>query len=213
MDAINNARRDFFGNSTDDELCAMASAQTESRLSIEAITQQFNATQNAEDEICLMAVAQTERNDVGMTINRIMRENPAAKYYSENMFYKFELWPKYLRDLFVTHSIQNYTYSMRNKICIFFWGNGGTYEIMSTLSEYFAPRLSTNTYKERREYTSSHYKCQQLFKTYSEQLHNPNYYERYYYYNIHQGRMLYMDNVPRCYGQRQPRNPQLPSWY
>lgn len=212
----------FETNSVDDEMCAMAADQSESRQSNDQTYTDFFEMNSTDDDLCARATAQIEQdnsvrqNDASneTKIRRIIEGSPAAKYYSENFFYKFEMWPKYLKDMFVSNSIQKYTYAMRNKICLFFWGNGGTYEIMKGLSEYFSPQSSLKTYNERREYSSSHHKCQQLFKTYSEQLHNPNYCERYYYYNIHRGCMLYMDNVPRVYGQRQRRNEHMPpSWY
>lgn len=113
------------------------------------------------------------------------------------------MWPPYMTELFVMYNIASYSYQNRNKICLFFWANGATYEVMSTLSEFFAPPERLLTGALRRDAQSSHRKCVDLFKTYKKERHNPRYSRKYYYYSMIEGRMLFLDNTPRHYGQRQ----------
>lgn len=154
-------------------------------------------------------------NEATARINIVHSQSPLARIYLEDSFYRFEQWPAYMVELFVLNSIQNYSYAMRNKICLFFWGNGATYEIMSKLSTFYAPKALLRTREEQYQFNASHRKCEDLFKTYREQLHNPSYSGKYYYYNIHTGRMLYIDNRPRHYGIRQeePYLDRFPSWF
>lgn len=142
-------------------------------------------------------------HEVSARISIVNSASPLARAYLEDQFYTFEQWPSYMVELFILNGIHSYTYAMRNKICLFFWGNGGTSEIMFTLSSFYAPKVSFRTREEQHQCNESHRKCEGLFKTYKDQLHNPNYSGRYYYYNINAGRMLYMDNRPRHYGTRQ----------
>lgn len=69
-------------------------------------------------------------------------------------------------ELFMLNNIAMYTYSMRNKICLFFWGNGAKADEMFTLSEFFAPPI---TAIQQRDYNESYRKCLGLFRTYREQ--------------------------------------------
>lgn len=144
-------------------------------------------------------------------IQQAYSRSPIARVYLEDHFYAFTMWPEYMVNLFVTKNIQNYSYSDRNKICLFFWGNGATFEVMETISHYFAPPPTMIT----AENVSSRNKCRALFNTYTQQRLNPAYAQRYYYFNIHEGRMLFIDGRPRHYGHRQENTvrDRFPSWY
>lgn len=140
---------------------------------------------------------------VKRSIETTYQNSPLAIRYLNEYFYAFEQWPTYIVELFVLNNISMYTYSTRNKICLFFWGNGATIDIMTTLSEFFAPPIKCSTDEEHRQYQESSRKCEGLFTTYRNERLNPAYYERYYYYNITERRMLYIDGRPRHYGHRQ----------
>lgn len=103
-----------------------------------------------------------------------------------------------------------YSYGMRNKICLFFWGNGATIGIMTTLSKFFAPPVNEND----PQYIQSLRKCHGLFATYRNERLNPAYAQRYYYYNMLEKRMLYLDGQARHRGQRQSDgvSDALPIW-
>lgn len=126
-----------------------------------------------------------------------------AQSYLNEYFFNFEQWPSYMVELFILNNISMYTYSTRDKICLFFWGNGATIDVMMALSEFFAPPIKCSADEDRRQFESSSRKCEGLFATYRNARFNPAYFERYYYYNIIEGRMLYIDGRPRHYGHRQ----------
>lgn len=154
-------------------------------------------------------------NELKARIRHVNYHSPIARTYLEDKFYTFENWPPYMTELFVLNNIQNYSYTMRNKICLFFWGNGSTYDVMSNLSDFYSQPPVLRTREEIHHNTESHRKCVNLFKSYSENLHNANYSRHYYFYNIHQNRMLYIDNRPRHYGVRQEEThlDRLPRWF
>lgn len=133
-------------------------------------------------------------------IKTICRTKVLAYPYLIDQFFSFEKWPNYMVELFVLNNVAMYTYTMRNKICLFFFGNGAKIDVMFTLSEFFAPPM---TAIQQRDYNQSYRKCIGLFRTYAEQRTNPAYSQRYYYYNMIERRMLFLDGVPRHYGQRQ----------
>lgn len=135
-------------------------------------------------------------------IESVRRENVLAPAL-EDTFWKFEDWPAYMVELFVLNNVSMYSYRNRNKISLFFWGNGATVNTMFQLSEIYAPRISLLSYQNQRDFSQSKKKCIDLFKTYSEQLFNPNYSMNYYYYNLTEKRMLYIDNNQRHHGTRQ----------
>lgn len=125
-----------------------------------------------------------------------------ARPYLQENFFAFENWPSYMVELFILNNIAMYSYSLRNKICLFFWGNGASIEIMITLSEFFAPPLKLVTSEQNRQYNESLRKCHGLFATYNKEKFNPAYSQKYYYYNMYENRMLFIDGQPRHYGQR-----------
>lgn len=164
------------------------------------------------DEICLLA---SEENyisgenrarwsyHVRCTIDRIRTENELARVYIENYFYQFEKWPYYITEIFVMKNIANWSYKDRNKICIFFFGNGGTLDIMTNISHFYSPTVIRVMQKR---YDIKYKKCTDLFMTYQRNLYNPAYAERYYYYSIEDKLMLYLDQTPRRNGQRVENN-------
>lgn len=151
--------------------------------------------------------AATNRNrlpiDIQNRINYVQNRVPIARVYLENHFFKLELWPSYMIKLFIQNNIAQYSYIVRNKIYLFFWGNGGTYEIMLNISSFYAPRVVLRTREEIYQFNESCRKCLLLFDTYSAQLNNPNYARSYYYYSIIGRRMLFLDGTPRHFGERQ----------
>lgn len=126
-----------------------------------------------------------------------------ARSIAEDLFFGLEQWPGYMVDLFVLKHIGEYSYSDRNKICLFFWGNGAQIETMFTLSELLAPHAKLKSLEDTRQFEQSRRKCEGLFKTYSNERFNPQYASRYYYFNLIERRMLFIDNKPRHFGQRQ----------
>lgn len=132
----------------------------------------------------------------------IREHYPAAQAFLDDFFYNFEFWPPYMVDLFVLNSIAMYSYSMRNKICLFFFGNGGNYDIFFKLSQYFAIKSSIDSYDKYRDYQRSRRKAEDLFKTYSREINNPDYARQYYFYSIEDKLMMYLDNTPRRNGGR-----------
>lgn len=147
-------------------------------------------------------------------INSVLRCCITAKMYLVDSFYEFEHWPAYMKSLFVINNIQNYSYVMRNKICLFFWGNGATYEVMCNLCIFFSTKPTLKTERDRKKNECSHRKCRDLFRTYEQQKFNPAYSEKYYFYSMNECRMLYIDGTPRHFGQRATgvRN-FVPRWY
>lgn len=135
-------------------------------------------------------------------LNNIYHQNSLAREIASTMFFSLESWPSYMVELFVLNNIANYTYSMRNKICLFFWGNGGTVEDMFTLSELFAPKIA-NTYEQQRALNENQRKCIGLFQTYNEQRSNPHYGGNYYFYSMIENRMLFIDGSARHFGKKQ----------
>lgn len=131
-------------------------------------------------------------------INEV-RANKIIAGALEDMFFSFENWPAYMVNLFV----QINSYAMRKKICLFFWGNGSPIDTMLNLSLHYAPRINLRTHEEITQYAQSKRKCYGLFKSYSENRFNANYNENYYYYDIIQKKMLYIDGKPRHFGRRQ----------
>lgn len=128
-----------------------------------------------------------------------------AKTFLLDRFFAFENWPPYMVELFILNNVAMYSYSDRNKICLFFWGNGATLEDMFTLSEFFAPSTRHLNHEQKSKYNESKRKCIGLFKTYGEQKYNPSYAQRYYFYSMYERRMLFIDSTPRHYGRRQSR--------
>lgn len=147
-------------------------------------------------------------------LNKVYRSNPRADLYAAELFFPLSSWPGFMVELFVLNNIAKYSYSMRNKICLFFWGNGGTLEKLNTLSEIYSPKLELKTQEQKRQYSESWRKCEGLFKTYSEQSLNPANSERYYYFSLMENRMLYMDGRPRHFGHRQSdsESNRMPAW-
>lgn len=135
---------------------------------------------------------------VKQRIQNVYNDKIFAKPYLEDQFYSFEKWPPYMVELFILNNISSYSYSLRNKICLFFFGNGAKFEVMFTLIAFFAPTDNISS----SEYKSSYQKCVGLFKTYESEKYNPAYSSRYYYYNMIENRMLYLDGVQRHYGLR-----------
>lgn len=129
--------------------------------------------------------------------------DPNNDEIASDIFYPLREWPSYLVELFVLNNVAMYTYSQRNKICLFFWGNGATIEQMFTLSRMYSPPVKQTTYEERYQYDSSKRKCIGLFNTYVENRTNPQYAEKYYFYSMIEKRMLYIDGKARRYGARQ----------
>lgn len=193
---------------------------------------------NANDDVCIHAIEKFENesllhdgNDhlfvnieqsntasnldsIEYKIQNVIRRSSIAGAYLADSFYAFDLWPNYIKLLFVSNNIQNYNYVTRNKLCLFFWGNGASYEVMCNLSYFFAPKTSTKTYAEIKKNDLSHKKCLGLYKTYTEQQYNPQYSHRYYYYNILQKRMLFIDGTPRHFGKRVTGHQNYaPRWY
>lgn len=121
----------------------------------------------------IKANAKKLSNYVQDRITYVRKNNPIAQTYLEDMFFNFEAWPFYMAELFVGKNIADFSYSVRNKICLFFWGNGGTYEIMYALNMFFGPRASLKKPEEQYQFENSCRKARDLFKTYSEQCHNP----------------------------------------
>lgn len=148
-------------------------------------------------------------------IRSVLSRSVFGRTYLSEYFFTFDQWPEYMFDLFTSTNIQDYSYVNRNKICVFFWGNGGTFEIMSDLSHFFSPPPRATTAADRRQNESSRRKCMQLFSTYNDQRFNPNYARRYYFYSMIQRRMLFIDGQPRHYGQRQENGllNRFPAWY
>lgn len=163
----------------------------------------MNLDTNRSNTSPLYSMEQHWLPEVRLRIEKVRRENQIARLYMENHFYIFEKWPAYITNIFVSKNIAEYNYRDRNKICLFFFGNGATFDLMTNLSEFFANRPKLN---QRQKYEIKYRKCEYLFRIYSTQRHNPNYSERYYYYSIHENRMLYLDGMPRHFGQRQENN-------
>lgn len=141
-------------------------------------------------------------------------QNRRAEWWTAEMFFPLKSWPPYMVELFVLKNIAMFTYSDRNKICLFFWGNGATIETLFTVSKLYAPRLDLRTQEQQRQYSESTRKCEGLFKTYNENKFNPAYATRYYYYSLMENRMLYLDGRARHFGQRQedPILDQVEAW-
>lgn len=148
-------------------------------------------------------------------IQNVWSRSVIGRTYLNEYFFSFDQWPQYMFDLFTSNNIQNYSYRDRNKICIFFWGNGGEFQIMANLCQFFAPPPRLTTANDHRANESSRRKCVELFNTYNQQRFNPNYSRRYYYYSMVERRMLYIDGQPRHYGQRQENGllNRFPAWY
>lgn len=72
-------------------------------------------------------------------IQKALKSNSMANIYASELFFPLESWPTYMVELFVLNNVAMYSYAMRNKICLFFWGNGGTIDKLFTMSELFAP--------------------------------------------------------------------------
>lgn len=123
--------------------------------------------------------------------------NPNIDSIASDIFFPLNAWPSYMVEIFVITNIASYSYNQRNKICLFFWGNGSTIEQMFTLSEMYAPRIIQNTREDRHQYESSKRKCFGLFNTYNENKNNPAYSERYYFYSLIERRMMYINGTPR----------------
>lgn len=148
-------------------------------------------------------------------VNKAFKENSLAQNIVEDLFFSLEQWPSYMVDLFVTKHVGQYSYSDRNKICLFFWGNGARITTLFTLSELLAPHAKLTNTDLTNQYNQSAKKCEGLFATYDKEKFNPQYSRRYYYYNMIERRMLYLDNRPRHYGIRQedPMMDRLGIWY
>lgn len=151
---------------------------------------------------------------VRRSIENTYQNSFLARSYLNEHFFAFEQWPPYMVELFILNNILMYTYSTRNKVCLFFWGNGATLDEMMTCSEFFAPPINRATDQERRQYLESSRKCEGLFQTYHNARFNPDYSQRYYYYSIMDGKMLYIDGRSRHYGRRQEdeRMDAIPEW-
>lgn len=188
----------FFASNEEDEICLSAALKHETN----------EALNNGQEIIHLAVLTRANQNamawteSVRMRINSVRNNCPIARKYLENYFFGFEQWPPYMTELFVTNNISNYSYAMRNKICIFFWGNGAQFETMWVLSQYYAPRETLRTLYQQRKSEESCRKCKGLFKTYAEQKYNPLYAERYYFYSMIENRMLFLDGKPRFNGER-----------
>lgn len=152
---------------------------------------------------------------VERSIQHTYKNKSMARDYLQNYFFSFEDWPCYMVELFVLNSIAMYSYNMRNKICLFFWGNGATIDIMFTLSEFFAPPVKMITHVQQNQYNESVRKCQGLFETYERERMNPAYSQRYYFYSLYENKMLYIDGRARHYGRRQEDSvlDGFPIWY
>lgn len=144
----------------------------------------------------------------------VYRSNSLARSYAAEIFFPLEDWPAYMVELFVLNDIASYSYVTRNKICLFFWGNGSTIKNLFALSEMFAPKVPRKTHEQQKQFEESTRKCIGLFETYEEQKMNPNYSQKYYYYSLMENRMLYMDGRPRHFAKRQedPRLDLWPAW-
>lgn len=136
-------------------------------------------------------------------LNQVFKSKTLARSIAENIFFSLEQWPGYMVDMFVLKHVGQYSYSDRNKICLFFYGNGAQIETMFTLSELLAPHARLLSYEDKQQHEQSRQKCEGLFQTYSKERFNPNYTERYYYYSLMERRMLYLDHKPRHFGKRQ----------
>lgn len=148
-------------------------------------------------------------------VKKAFEKNSLAQNIVEDLFFNLDQWPSYMVDLFVTKHIGQYSYSDRNKICLFFWGNGARITTLFTFSELLAPRAKLTNTELTNQYNQSLKKCEGLFATYDKERFNPQYSQRYYYYNMIERRMLYIDNRPRHYGIRQedPMMDRLGIWY
>lgn len=83
-------------------------------------------------------------NNVQNRIEGVYSRSAFARIYLENHFYGFNMSSGYMVNLFISTNIQNYSYTARNRICLFFQGTGATYEIMVDIRSFFAlpPRLT-----------------------------------------------------------------------
>lgn len=124
---------------------------------------------------------------------------------ANDIFFPLQSWPTYMVEIFVLNNIAMYSYNNRNKICLFFWGNGAMIDQMFMLSSLFAPRIQQITREEQYQHESSKRKCIGLFSTYNENKNNPAYAETYYFYSMIEKRMLYIDGTPRHHGVRSIR--------
>lgn len=206
--AENVTEAEMFMSPSGDELCVLALERMEYKSMLNDGND--NSIMQADSE-----VTQTVSNGtsvVEVRILNIMSSNYLAKAYIDNMFYSFASWPTYMKEVFVLTHIMHYNYATRNKICLFFWGNGATCEIMFNLSFFFGPQINIRNYEDAKADERSRKKCVGLFKTYSKELHNPQYNQRYYYFNIHIGCMLYIDGTPRRNGRRTNEIPRIPRW-
>lgn len=208
----------FFKESEDDNLCAKAAEEAEKKNSDPVAGTSVDPSLSS----TLYTIKNVRENEekpkwsiaVMNRLKELYRSNPTADLYAAEMFFPLTSWPDYMVELFVLSNIANYSYSTRNKICLFFWGNGGTLEILNTFSGIYAPKLELATQEQQRQYNESWRKCEGLFKTYTEQCLNPAYFERYYYYSLMENRMLYIDGRPRHFGRRQEDSgfDPMPAW-
>lgn len=101
----------------------------ENNLLLQNLAEIFDVEQNnpliAHAHVALPSVLQVI--SIEDRIRSSYSRSPIGRIYLENRFYRFNMWPNYMVDLFLSTNIQNYSYVKRNKICLFFWGNGTTY--------------------------------------------------------------------------------------
>lgn len=145
-------------------------------------------------------------------IDLVGQKDFIAKNYLNNHFFCFELWPPYLVELFVRNCIADFSYVLRNKICIFFWGNGATFETMQVLSSYYSIQTKK---QDLRSYEKSCHKCVALFKMYTDKRFDYDFSHKYYYYNVNKQIMVYVDGTVRSVGERQENSyyNNFPIWY
>lgn len=183
---------DFYSNA-DDDFCL------EEAKKMEADDLRHNSMNRISSRIDCQGPSVDSNVTVYDSIEKTYRCKTLARPYLQEYFFSFESWPTYILELFIKNNIAEYSYVTRNKICLFFYGNGASLEIMQTLSEFFAPCIKEC---QIRAFDESLRKCRGLFNTYIKERYNPAYTQRYYYYNMIENRMLFLDGTPRHYGQR-----------
>ena len=111
-------------------------------------------------------------NTVDNIIESVLRRKTVARTYINTFFFNFSMWPIYIKEIFVRTHIINYSYTTRNKIYLFFWGNGATCDIMFCLSEFFGPKVHIKLLQQQKKLDTHQRKCLGLFRTYTEQKYN-----------------------------------------
>lgn len=218
-------------NTDDDILCVQAAENIEKKIAIDDLNAGAGSstTNGPEQEVIDPSFVntfhttkgkgnETEREKLSVEakaqIQKALKSSSLANIYASELFFPLESWPAYMVEMFVLNNVAMYTYTMRNKICLFFWGNGATIDQLFSLSELFAPRVQMITHEQQQQFEGSRRKCEMLFETYNKEKMNPVFCSKYYYYNLMENRMLYMDGRARHFGQRQEdaELDKLPLW-